>query len=159
MAYPTYTQEMCLEMKKLIEHADIITPNVTEACILTDTKYKEGFSMAELCSMAEKLVGIGANHVVISGVNMGYYVGNIVASHELSPMLIKHKRTGEFRSGTGDIYASIIAADMVNHVKFEDSVRKAGDFVKEALAATEKLQIPKTDGLAFEEVLYKLRRK
>ena len=122
-AYPTYTQEMCLEMKKLIEHADIITPNVTEACILTDTKYKE------------------------------------VASHELSPMLIKHKRTGEFRSGTGDIYASIIAADMVNHVKFEDSVRKAGDFVKEALAATEKLQIPKTDGLAFEEVLYKLRRK
>ncbi len=158
-AYPTYTQEMCLEMKKLIEHADIITPNVTEACILTDTKYKEGFSMAELCSMAEKLVEIGADHVVISGVNMGYYVGNIVASHELSPMLIKHKRTGEFRSGTGDIYASIIAADMVNHVKFEDSVRKAGDFVKEALAATEKLQIPKTDGLAFEEVLYKLRRK
>lgn len=157
-AYPTYTEEMCLEMKRLVEHADIITPNVTEACILTDTEYRESFSRAELYRMAEKLVDIGAEHVVISGVNMGYYVGNVVASHSLEPKLIRHKKTGEFRSGTGDIYASIIAADMVNHVDFETSVRKAADFVKEALRATERLEIPKTDGLAFEEVLYTLRR-
>lgn len=157
-AYPTYTEEMCLEMKKLVEHADIITPNVTEACILTDTRYKESFSWTELCHMAEKLVDTGAGHVVISGVHMGYYVGNVVASHRMEPKLIKHKKTGEFRSGTGDIYASIIAADMVNHVNFETSVRKAADFVKQALIATERLEIPKTDGLAFEEVLYTLKR-
>ncbi len=35
--YATYTEEMCNEMKKLIEYADIITPNVTECCRLTDT--------------------------------------------------------------------------------------------------------------------------
>lgn len=157
-AYPTYTEEMCLEMKRLVEYADIITPNVTEACILTDTEYRESFTRSELYRMAEKLVDIGADHVVIFGVNMGYYVGNVVASHSLEPKLIRHKKTGEFRSGTGDIYASIIAADMVNRVKFEDSVRKAADFVKKALIATERLEIPKTDGLAFEEVLYTLRR-
>lgn len=39
--YPTYTMEMCLEMKKLVHYADILTPNLTEACILTDTPYKE----------------------------------------------------------------------------------------------------------------------
>ena len=39
--YPTYTEEMCGEMKKLVEFADILTPNVTEACVLTDTPYKE----------------------------------------------------------------------------------------------------------------------
>ena len=38
--YPTYTMEMCLEMKKLVHYADILTPNLTEACILTDTPYK-----------------------------------------------------------------------------------------------------------------------
>lgn len=158
-AYQTYTREMCMEMKKLVRHADIITPNVTEACILTDTEYQENFSMKELYRMAEKLVDTGAGHVVISGVDMGYYVGNIVASHALEPFLIKHKRTGAFRSGTGDIYASIIAADMVNQVPFADSVRKAGDFVKEAIRVTEKMQIPATDGLAFEEVLYQLKRR
>ena len=35
--YPTYTLEMCNEMKNLIQYADIITPNLTELCILTDT--------------------------------------------------------------------------------------------------------------------------
>ncbi len=157
--YPTYTEEMCREMRKLVEHADIITPNVTEACILTETSYQEAFSMTELSCMAETLVDIGARHVVISGVDMGSEVGNVVASHEMDSKLMKHKKTGAFRSGTGDIYASIIAADMVNEVNFEESVRKAGDFVKEALAVTERMQIPKTDGLAFEEVLYKLQRK
>lgn len=157
--YPTYTEEMCREMRKLVEHADIITPNVTEACILTETPYQEALSMKELSFMAETLVDIGARHVVISGVDMGSEVGNVVASHEMDSKLMKHKKTGAFRSGTGDIYASIIAADMVNEVNFEESVRKAGDFVKEALAVTERMQIPKTDGLAFEEVLYKLQRK
>ncbi len=158
-AYPTYTKEMCLEIKKLVEHADIITPNVTEACILTDTEYKENFSRQELYDMAKKLVYNGARHVVISGVRMGYYVGNVIASHSLEPKIIKHKKTGDFRSGTGDIYAAIIAADMVNQMPFDVSVRKAADFVKRALTETERMGIPSTDGLAFEEVLYTLERK
>jgi pyridoxine kinase len=152
-AYATYTEEMCLEMKQLVEHADIITPNVTEACILTGTAYKEKFTNKELFAMADKLLTVGARHVVISGVDKGYYVGNVVAAHSMEPKLINVKKTGDFRSGTGDIYASIIAGDMVNHVDFETSVRRAADFVKKAIIATEKLGIPKTDGLAFEEIL------
>lgn len=34
--YATYTDEMCGEMKKLVCHADILTPNLTEACLLTE---------------------------------------------------------------------------------------------------------------------------
>ena len=156
--YPTYTREMCEETREFVKHADIITPNVTEACILTGTGYREQFEMQELYTMAEKLVELGARHVVISGVDLKEKVGNIVATHELAPQLVTHPKAGDFRSGTGDIYASIIAADMINQVRFIDSVKKAGHFVKEALIATERLQIPKTDGLAFEEVLYQLKR-
>ena len=50
--YPTYTMEMCLEMKKLVHYADILTPNLTEACILTDTPYKEKWRVAEIEQMA-----------------------------------------------------------------------------------------------------------
>lgn len=156
--YPTYTAQMCLETKKLVCHADIITPNVTESCILTDTAYRTDFKERELFDMAEKLVSTGARHVVISGVDLGDAIGNVVASHCMPPKMLTHEKTGDFRSGTGDIYAAIIAADMVNGVDFEASVKKAGDFVKDALLVTEKMQIPKTDGLAFEEVLYQLER-
>ena len=47
---------------------------------------------------------------------------------------------------------------MVNQVPFDISVRKAADFVKRALTETERMRIPSTDGLAFEEVLYTLDR-
>ena len=39
--YSTYTDEMCDMMKQLAGRAHILTPNLTEACILTDTEYTE----------------------------------------------------------------------------------------------------------------------
>lgn len=157
--YPTYTKEMCQEMKRLIEYADIITPNVTEACILTDTEYKEqGWKKHELCDMAGRLLDIGAKKVAISGVRMGHYVGNVIAQQGKPPVLMKHERIGEYRSGTGDIYSAIIASDSVNGIDFMASVKKASGFVKRCMAVTQKLSLPDTDGLAFEEVLYTLKR-
>lgn len=158
--YPTYTDEMCQEMKRLIEYADIITPNVTEACILTDTEYKErGWKKQELCEMAKRLLDTGAKKVAISGVRMGHYVGNVIAQQGSEPVLLKHERIGAYRSGTGDIYSAIIASDSINGVDFMSSVKKASGFVKRCMGATERLAIPDTDGLAFEEVLYTLRRE
>ncbi len=157
--YPIYTKNMCDEMKGLAEYGDIITPNVTESCMLTDTPYKaEGWRKKELYDMAERLLGLGLKKAVISGVHMGSYVGNVVAERGREPFIIKHRRSGDYRSGTGDIYAAIIACDSINGVDFKSSVRKAGHFVKKAVEATERLNIPKTDGLAFEEVLYTLKR-
>ncbi|MFG6326549.1 MAG: pyridoxamine kinase [Lachnospiraceae bacterium] len=157
--YPTYTKEMCDEMKRLTEYADIITPNLTECCMLTGTEYKpEGWKKEELYNMAQKLLCFGAKKVVISGVHMGRYIGNVIGEADKKPRIIKHEKTGDYRSGTGDIYAAIIAADSINRVDFESSVRKAAGFVKKAVAATERLKIPSTDGLAFEEVLYTLKR-
>ena len=53
--YATYTKEMCEEMKKLVQYADIITPNITELCILTDTPYQEKWKISELEKMTEEL--------------------------------------------------------------------------------------------------------
>lgn len=39
--YSTYTTQTCTEMKKLVKYADILTPNLTEAGILTDEEYDE----------------------------------------------------------------------------------------------------------------------
>lgn len=35
-------------MKKLVKYADILTPNLTEACILTDEPYRPDYSNDEL---------------------------------------------------------------------------------------------------------------
>lgn len=157
--YVTYSETMCIEMKRLIQYADIITPNLTEACILTGIPYHNGsWAESELFHLAEMLTEQGAKKAVITGIEWKDQIGNIVVEKGEVPRIVKHQKSGKLRSGTGDLFASIIACDAVHGISIEDSVRKAGEFVNKAIVATEKLHIPETDGLAFEEVLYQLKR-
>ena len=67
--YVTYTEEMCMEMKKLVALSDITTPNLTEACKLSDTPYKAtGWRKQELYAMAEKIASLGPAKVVVTGI-------------------------------------------------------------------------------------------
>lgn len=157
-AYPTYTEEMCDKMKHLVEYADILTPNVTEACMLTGMPFKEkDWQRKELLEMMARLRELGAKKIVVSGLDSGQFISNAVSEVPGECKLLRQKRVGKVRSGTGDIFSSIIAADCVNGVDFETSVRKAAAFVQECIRVTEKFDIPETDGVCFEEVLHKLR--
>lgn len=157
--YATYTEEMCREIKKLTEYADIITPNLTECCRLTDTPYREnGWEEEELYAMAEKLMEQGPAKVVITGIPQGEFIASHVSEKGKTPKMIQVHRAGTERSGTGDVFASIIAADAVNGVDFDESVKKASDFVRRGILKSVELDIPGTDGVCFEEILYTLKR-
>lgn len=157
-SYPTYTEEMCDKMKHLVEYADILTPNVTEACMLTGMPFKDkDWHRKELLEMMARLRELGAKKIVVSGLDSGQFISNAVSENPGECKLLRQKRVGKVRSGTGDIFSSIISADCVNGVDFETSVRKAAAFVQECIRVTERYDIPETDGVCFEEVLYKLR--
>ncbi len=155
--YPTYTEEMCGEMKKLVEFADILTPNVTEACVLTDTPYKEKWKIEEIQEMAEKIHKMGPKKITITGIVQGGFIANFCYEEGQQPKVLRTHKEGTQRSGTGDIFASIIAADAVNGVPFYKSVKKASDFIKKCIIRSQELDIPLTDGVCFEEVLGKLK--
>ena len=157
--YATYTDEMCQEMQRLVKYADIITPNLTECCRLTDTPYKEnGWRKKELHVMAEKLFEKGPDKVVITGIPQGEFIANYVMEKGKEPRILRTHKAGTECSGTGDVFASIIAADAVNGVAFDQSVKKASNFVKKCILKSVELDIPKTDGVCFEEILYTLKR-
>ncbi len=159
VVYTTYTEEMCHEMKQLVALADIITPNLTECCKLTDTPYKEkGWKKRELLQMAEKLSAFGPQKIVITGISQGEFIANFVYEKGTEPKMLRTHTVGTERSGTGDVFASIIAADSINGVAFDKSVKKASNFVKKCILKSMELQIPKTDGVCFEEILHQLRR-
>lgn len=156
-AYATYTKEMCTNMKELVSHADIVTPNLTEACILTDTPYSRDMRVKEATILAEKISKLGPKKVVITGLLQKSFVCNLCYEKGQDPRLIKTQKVGTERSGTGDIFASIIAADAVNEVPFQESVEKASHFIKKCIIKSMELDIPLTDGVCFEEVLHKLK--
>lgn len=155
--YSIYNQEMCQEMRYLIEDADIITPNLTECCILTDTPYKEDkWKIKELLTMAMKISSQGPSKVVVTGIRQGDFIANLVYEKEKDYKILRTHRVGTERSGTGDVFSAIIAADAVNKVEFDRSVKKASNFIKKCILRSIELDIPKTDGVCFEEVLHTL---
>ena len=157
--YPTYTPGMCRAMKQLVHLADILTPNVTEACILTDTPYRhDGWHQDELFAMAQELADQGAEKVVISGIPMGQFIGNIVYEKSTGERhIVRRKRVGRERSGTGDIFSTILAADAVNGIPFAQSVGRASSFIQRCMEVTEEIDIPRTDGVCFELVINELK--
>ncbi len=153
----TYTEEMCMEMRRLVSLADIITPNLTEACRLTDTPYRESvWKREELFSMAEKLNATGPDKIVITGIPKGQFIANYVYEKGEEPKLIRTHRVGDERCGTGDLFAAIIAADAVNEVPFQKSVKKASAFVRKSMIKSIEMGIDRKNGVCFEEILHTL---
>lgn len=157
--YPTYTAKMCREMKRLIAYADIITPNLTEACFLTDTPYHaSGWRQNELQDMAAQLMQMGAKRLVITGILMGEnYIGNVVCDEGGEVEFQRQTIVQETRSGTGDVFASVLGADAVNGVPFAQSAKRASQFVRQCLIETLRTPGPTNTGIDFESCLCQLR--
>ena len=154
----TYTEEMCTEMRRLVSLADIITPNLTEACRLTDTPYREtGWKEKELLFMAEQLSEMGPEKIVITGISKGQFIANFVYEKGTEPGMIRTHRVGDERCGTGDLFAAIVAADAVNGVPFRESVRKASVFVRKSMVKSIERGIDRKNGVCFEEILHTLK--
>ena len=125
--YATYTEEMCEEMKLLVSRADVATPNVTEACILTGTPYKDkGWTRKELLNMAMMLRLMGARSVVITGVREGNFYTNVVLDRGMdAPSFVKVKCAGGQRPGTGDVFASVAAGALLRGASLKEAVELA----------------------------------
>ncbi|MDD7266974.1 MAG: pyridoxamine kinase [Lachnospiraceae bacterium] len=156
--YSTHTADMCAALKRLVKEATIITPNLTEACLLTDTLYRpERFRIKDLQAMAEQLAAAGPQKVVITGIRQKDYIANLIYEAGQPLRFSRSYHVGCDRPGTGDIFAAIIAAETVKGLPFVSSVKKASRFVKRCILKSEELGIPKAHGVCFEEVLSTLK--
>ncbi|MCD8325856.1 MAG: bifunctional hydroxymethylpyrimidine kinase/phosphomethylpyrimidine kinase [Lachnospiraceae bacterium] len=79
-AYATCGDEIQQSMRELVSLADVITPNVTEACILTRTPYRPDFTKSELTTLACRLLSMGPKQVVITGIPCKSFIGNLCVS-------------------------------------------------------------------------------
>ena len=168
-AYSSITETHVQKMKELLPLADIITPNITEACLLTGTPWKDGeWTMPELSGLCERLADIcqqesvssgeasvgtvsGAS-IVITGIRQGDSLVNFLWDDGVYTT-VSTPIAGASRPGTGDIFASILAADAVRGETLLTSVQKAANFVGLCIAGSEKAGTPVQEGVVFEKYL------
>ena len=154
--YPTYDTSLAESMRALLDVADVLTPNLTEACVLADRPYDPAISDAELADLCAQLTARRADRIVISGLSRGADLINFIYEKGKAPEVFAVPKLGSDRSGTGDVFSSVIVGDLVRGRAFADAVRHAATFVSKAVARTIDMGLPATDGLAIEEVLSEL---
>lgn len=133
---------------------NVVTPNLTEACILTDRPFsRKGWTREQLKALAREIQAMGPEAVVITGVNQGGYVVNVVAEGNREITFPKTIRIGKERPGTGDVFSSVVASGVVAGWELEEAVRLAASFVKKCIKRSDELDIPLQNGVCFEELL------
>ncbi|WP_314026497.1 PfkB family carbohydrate kinase [Olsenella uli] len=153
--YPTYTDEMCAAMAALVDGADLLTPNLTEASILTGVDYQGQDVTDEFVrENVRRLLDMGAKNVVIKGISRGdgkirnYLAGSDVAFEEVAAEQLPY-----MLHGTGDLYASALLAAVMAGKSLYESVAFAGRLVRDAMVITRDQPDFELRGVSFESVL------
>ena len=152
--YSSYTPALCEKMRHLLPLADVVTPNLTEACQLLGKPYPENgiVSDSDLERMAKDIAAKGPGDVIITGLHAGDEIKTYLYG-EGGALSFTNARVGNDRSGSGDAFAAIVAASLLNGDTLADGAKKAAAFIGKCLELAEELSLPWNYGLPFEEFL------
>ena len=169
--YPVFTSRMEAEMKALTERADIITPNLTELCLLTgrDCRLTDGARQKEQIiaaaeEMAGELITGKTKETVVTGIR---YVDEATGREMMGNLAVTEEGTsssafpfiGDSYSGTGDLFASIVAAGRARGDSLAQAMELAGSMIERAIEDAVRDGVPRNDGVEYERYLWMLGEK
>ena len=153
--YATYTPELCEAMGTLVDGADVLMPNLTEASILTKRAYPgRDLSDAEVNDMIDALLDLGAKNVVLKGIDhndgmIRNYVAS-AASGASGKQELAHSKLPFMTHGTGDAFASALCGALMAGRPLAESAHIAGEFVRHAMENTQYQPHHDERGVSFE---------
>ena len=139
------------KMKEFCTKADWLLPNITEACLLTDTEYREGYDRPWVEGLLRKLTAMGCKNILLTGVSFEENTTGVMVNGEY----ISHRRLPRGCHGTGDLFAAVFAGALAQGRSGSDAARIAAGFTLSCMERT----FAETDapyGIIFEPVLGKL---
>ena len=157
--YSMMNDDFVIKMKKMIAHADLITPNYTEACLLLDKEYKNGdVDPNMLKNWLVELSNMGSKRIVITGIKFENKINNIGYDSVKEVFYSSsNKIINDRYSGTGDIFGSVLISELLNGIDMGKAIIDAGKFVTNSIEKTIELKAPLREGLCFEQCLFNLK--
>ena len=164
--FDIFTPLFCEKMRELAKRADIITPNITELCILTGTDYRIIENIAEekelittVHQIASEFQKEGPQSIVVTGIQ---FQDEQTGENKIGNLAIQGKDTymssfpyiGGSYSGTGDLFASIIAGGIARGKKLEELIDLAGAFIEKAITDAVAAGTPRDEGVEYARYLY-----
>ena len=156
--YRTYTPDLCRRMGELAGHADLITPNLTEAALLLEEDYDPAPGRDKVRAWLERLSLEGRRSVVLTGVTGGEdQVGAGCLDRETGKcsVFLTQRVPGSY-SGTGDLFASVLLGALLKGESLDAAASRAAIFVQRCAAATARAGGSEVEGVRFEGLLGEL---
>ncbi|MCR5754955.1 MAG: pyridoxamine kinase [Acetatifactor sp.] len=161
----SFSEALLSSMKQLTRKANVITPNLTELCLLADEDYSEIVAYETTDDYLKKIQEIaqrvseraeGEQTVITTGIlrqrETGEYIGNLIVSKE---HVSYHESfyTGKGFSGTGDLFAAVVIGEMVQGQSADTAVKKAIEFLQPAIEEATRENVDRNHGVNFEKYL------
>ena len=159
--YSIFDNEMCKKIKNLVKISNLTTPNITEACLLTNRSISDigDLTKKDIINMAKEISELGPENVIITGVVQDGYILNIGYDKISDNCFITSFEYNNLSySGTGDIFTSIICGLIANGHDLEFAINKSSYFVHKVVNYTSKFDTDRNDGIMFEYFLNELTR-
>ncbi len=134
--YAGFDHAFVQSMKRLVKQADVLLPNITEACLLTDTPYISDPNPQNIANLLDALHEQYSGTVVLTGV--GYRpekTGVLVSSREKTEYY-EHERIAQGCHGTGDVFASAYVGCALKGHTLIDAAKLAADYTVQCIKNT-----------------------
>lgn len=159
--YAHFDDKFVQEMKGLCRCADVIVPNLTEACLLADMDYGDVCAAENYREVLDKLKKL-CPRPSVTGCDVADGKGTRSAvfytdGNGKDKVYSTEKIGGPFH-GAGDVYASALVGCLARGVREDDAVKLAADFTKNSIAQTKKDGTEARYGLNSESCIYAFLR-
>lgn len=135
--YPAFDGEYVEAMKELCGSADILLPNITEACFLADMEYHEVYDETYIKVLLEKLSLLGAKSIVLTGVGYAPEKTGVVVYENGEMRYYEHDKISKGCHGTGDIYASAFTGALMSDKSMFEAAKIAADYTVKCIINTQ----------------------
>ena len=137
--YDGFDESFPRAMAQLCAKADVIAPNLTEACLLLGRPYPgEGCDEAYVKNLLRELSGLGAPRVILTGVDFcPEQVGVMSYDAETGEFFqyFRQKYPRRFH-GTGDVFSSVCVGALTRGLPLDRALTLAVDFTLESIQKT-----------------------
>ena len=135
--YSIFNDEYVAAMRGLCSSADILIPNITEACFLADVEYRETYDENYVNELLDKLSTLGAKTIVLTGVSYVPEKTGVIIYEKGKIRYYEHDKISKGCHGTGDIYASAFTGALMNDKDVFTAAKIAADYTVKCIINTQ----------------------
>lgn len=155
--YSGFNEELITQMRGVISHANIITPNITEAVFLLGENYEDRFDTEKVDNWAIRLSEFGIENVVITSapsIKGEKFIDNIIYDAKKKKLTrISVEKINKYYPGTGDAFTSVLIGRILKNKSIEDASIFAGNFISKAITKSNEFEYDSKEGILLEKVL------